>query len=150
MGNRQVTTTELPEVVPLTPEKTIEEVWQQPGVGSPWRPCSHEEPRAMEYDDVLDSLYEIGLGKDEEWLTHPQVVRIAMDLWGLEAVCAFFHLGIEDAARRVHGEVAEKYPFEEGLAITKDFSDYWNGCPEQLCGGNWDEYGEMEFPRVSG
>ena len=36
---------------------------------------------------------------------------------------------------------AEEYPFETGLAIVKAFSDAWNGCPEELCDEQTDEFG---------
>ena len=53
------------------------------------------------------------------------------------SVCRFFTLAIEEAAIRVWGEVADEYPLEVGLAIVKNFSDRWNGCPTEGCDGEW-------------
>ena len=138
-----LTTTMRPEVLPLAPTKTVEEVWQQPAVGTPW--CEDGEHN-LGLDEVLDVLYALGFNENMQSVTHAQIVRMSMELWLYEAVCAFFHLGVEDAAKRVHGVVADEYPLGEGLAIVKEFSDHWNGCPEQHCGGSWDEFGEMQYP----
>jgi hypothetical protein len=62
-----------------------------------------------------------------------------MRLWRYEAVCRFFTLAIEDAAIRVHGSVEDDYEVEVGLAIVKDFSNHWEGCPAQACDADWEE-----------
>jgi len=70
-------------------------------------------------------------------LTHRQVTRIAMAVWGYVEICRFFTLAIEDAAICVHGCVEPDYPLETGLAIVKAFSNTWQGCPTEVCDGNW-------------
>lgn len=124
-----------PEVKPKPDTISIPEVWEAEPQGTQWCDCGKDHPLGRE--DVLRAAW--FLKGQPEFLTHGEVARMVMELWNYVEVCPFFHLAVDDAACRCHGEKAERYPFETGLAIVKNFSDNWNGCPEeQFCHGGFD------------
>lgn len=125
-------------VVPLTviphsaPDTvTIPDVWDLPQQGSEWCECGG--------DCTVDRETAIAFARmvvgDREWITHEEVIMIAMDVWSYISVCEFFMMAIREAAEKVNGSVEDKYKFETGLAIIGYFSKHWNGCPEQACAG---------------
>lgn len=62
-------------------------------------------------------------------LTHPQLLRALMDLWGYEAVCAFFWRRVCDAARSAARGPAPAYSRAQAELIALRFSATWHGCP---------------------
>ncbi|GAB3847819.1 hypothetical protein [Nesterenkonia populi] len=124
-----------PQTRPEPELPSIPEIWEAPSQGTQWCDCGKDHP--LTRDAVLRAASFLR-GQQPEHLTHSQVCRITMELWNYVEVCPFFHMAVDDAACRCHGEKAERYPFETGLAIVKRFSDRWNGCPEeQLCRGGF-------------
>ncbi len=118
------------------PTAPLTEIWAAPARGTQWCDCGSDHP--LTRDRVLEFCL---TDAHASVITHPQVVRTAMEVWNYATVCRFFHLAVQAAAGAVHGAVAEEYPFETGLAIVKAFSDAWNGCPEELCDEQTDEFG---------
>lgn len=119
-----------PAVAPTMPVRSLPDLWAAPSRGIPWCDCGDNDPLTEAIVEWFAwSLY----GDLPERLTHAQVVAIAAEVWQLGSVCRFFTLGVEDAARWVHGQTCAGYPTRTGLAIVKAFSDAWNGCPEAAC-----------------
>ena len=119
----------------LAPDRVIPDVWNEPAVGSQW--CDCECDHDLTLDVVKDSACD-ALGEDlPEWISHSQVILVAMEVWSYFEICRFFILAVEEAACRVWGEVCVEYRLDVGLAIVKDFSNHWNGCPAENCDGEW-------------
>jgi hypothetical protein len=131
------TTTDNPVTIP---PRTVEtpQVWEMPTTGVEWCVCG-DESHVVSRDRVL--LWAAEVVKGWEWMTHDEVIMIAMDMWNYESVCEFFLMKVRDCAVAVHGEVAQKYPFETGLEIIGYFMKTWHGCPELACeGGDFDRW----------
>ena len=115
----------------LTDTKTIDtptvipNVWEMPNTGPGWCDCGND------CTVTRDLLAEIAfhLRFSGEWLSHDEVIDLAMELWAYDGVCEFFLMVIKDSAKAVYGEIAEKYPFEKGLEIdrksTRLNSSHW-------------------------
>lgn len=116
-----VKTVEAPAVAPS--------VWEMPDTSFGWcdcgDDCSVDRELIVEVADDLEF--------DKEWVTHDEVIDWAMALWNYEAVCEFFLMVVNDAAKAVHGEPAERYPFEKAVEIVGYFSKTWQGCPDETC-----------------
>lgn len=105
------------------------DVWDMPDQGIEWCECGDSHPLGR---DTVEAFARDVVG-DSEWITHKEVEFITMDLWAYESVCRFFLMQVEEASVKVHGAVAEKYPFETGIEIVGYFSKTWNGCPDEIC-----------------
>lgn len=107
-------------------------VWQMPATGIEWCDCGehHEVTREL----ILESII-ITLGDAPEFLPHPQICEVIMDLWNYEDVCSFFHDHVKLSAEAINGSVQDRYPFETGVEIIAYFTKTWNGCPEEACKG---------------
>jgi hypothetical protein len=117
------------------PIRVVPDVWNEPATGLEWCDCGKHHPLTRSH--ILGVAWDL-FGDDlPERITHREVIRITMDVWNYASVCRFFTMAMEDSARRVHGEVAADYPLETGLAIVKDFSNHWNGCPTKDCDGGF-------------
>ena len=119
----------------MTPTRVVPDVWKEPATGMEWCDCGCHHPltRRIVKDAARDVIGEDLPGQ----ITHRQVIRVAMEVWRYASVCRFFTLAVEEAAVRVHGEVAAEYPMPVGLAIVKEFSNHWNGCPTKDCDTDW-------------
>lgn len=114
--------------------RIIHDPWQEEPLGEDWCDCG----AAPDRDTITEEWAYLGT-RDSDRISHRDVIRVTMRLWRYEAVCRFFTLAVEEAAVRVHGSVEEDYEVEVGLAIVKDFSNHWEGCPAQACDADWEE-----------
>jgi hypothetical protein len=114
------------------PARVIPDVWGLPSSGIGWCDCGEHHQLTRE---VVALNVAAACGGLPVRITHRRVVQAAARLWRYESVCRFFTMAVEDAAKRVNGQIDDTYPVEVGLAIVKDFSDRWAGCPAEVCGG---------------
>ena len=130
-ANIQPITTTMPgDGLPSLPE-----IWREKATGLEWCDCGCHHPLTK---TIVTEFARDVLGLHlPKWVTHRQVILIAMQVWNYISVCRFFTMAIEDAAVRVNGCVAPVYSLEIGLAIVKAFSDRWNGCPTENCDDEW-------------
>lgn len=113
---------------PFPAHQSITEVWKQESQGLDWSGCGH---RPLTLELLTDIGEEIVAAPVPEDLTHNDVTAILQALWGLETVCHYFRAALATAARRVHGSTSVTYDRSTALAIAKDFSDRWDGCPDE-------------------
>ncbi|WP_404286960.1 hypothetical protein [Glutamicibacter arilaitensis] len=109
------------------------DVWNMPDKGQPWCDCG--EAHELSADIVYEFAEELRLDPRSS-MSHLQLIELTMEVWNFEEVCRFFHLALNDAAQIIHGKVAEHYPFAVGIDIVGYFSKTWQGCPEEVCGGD--------------
>lgn len=107
----------------------IPNVWDLPDTSSGLCECGNNCMVTREL--LIDIAFHLRF--DREWLTHDEVIDLAMEVWNYDGVCEFFLIVINDSAKAVFGEVAERYPFEKGLEIVGYFSKTWQGCPDTSC-----------------
>ena len=88
--------------------------------------CDHD------VDGKILSEYQV-FGVSSGRVPHDLVVEVTQNVWGYEEICRFFDMRVEDAAKMVAGAVQPDYPFADAVAITTEFTETWQGCPEEGC-----------------
>lgn len=126
-GSSRTTTIDAPTETP-TPTQAPS-VWDMPDTSAGVCDCGGNCTTNREV--VLEVAHHLGF--DKKWLLHDEIIDMAMELWAYEAVCEFFLMVINDSAKAVNGEVANRYPFERGIEIVGYFSKTWQGCPDDTC-----------------
>lgn len=122
-ATRTIEAPEAPTVIP--------NVWELPDTSSGICECGNNCTVNRAF--LVEIASHLGLQPDKEWLTHDEVIDLAMEVWEYDGVCEFFLMVINDSAKAVFGEVAERYPFEKGIEIVGYFSKTWQGCPDEEC-----------------
>lgn len=89
-------------------------------------PCHHRAADGRRRGDRRRAL--------PEKLTHDHIAAVLQALWRLEAVCHYLWTALATVARRVNGSVSESYDRRTAVAIARDFSDRWDGCPDEALG----------------
>lgn len=110
---------------------SVAEVWQQESAGLEWSDCGH---RPLSVELIMAISEEIVAVPVPQRLKHGDIAAILMELWGLSSVCHYFRMALETAALRVNDIIADDYELDIALAIAKDFSDRWDGCPDEKLG----------------
>lgn len=112
-----------------SPERlSVAEVWQQESAGLEWSDCGH---RPLTVELLMALSEEIIAVPVPQHLQHGDIAAILKELWGLSSVCHYFRMALDTAALRVNDTVDDTYEIEIALAIAKDFSDRWDGCPDE-------------------
>ncbi|MGP5717618.1 hypothetical protein ACTXO9_17205 [Brachybacterium tyrofermentans] len=107
---------------------SVADIWEQESKGLEWSDCGH---RPLTVELLMAIAEEVVAVPVPQHLRHSDVAAILKELWGLRAVCHYFRMALETAALRVNDTVAGDYELDIALAIAKDFSDRWDGCPAE-------------------
>lgn len=102
-----------------TKTATKPNVWEMPATGIEWCDCGehHEVTRELILESIISTLVD-----DPEFLTHPQICEVIMELWNYVDVCKFFHDHVNLSAETVNGRVQDRYPFKTGVEIIAYFT----------------------------
>lgn len=103
-------------------------VWERESEGLEWSDCGH---RPLTVELLMAIVEEVVAVPVPHHLRHSDVAAILKELWGLRTVCHYFRMALETAALRVNVTVDANYELPVALAIAKDFSDRWDGCPDE-------------------
>lgn len=106
----------------------VAEVWEQESEGLEWSGCGH---RPLTVELLMAIAEEVVAVPVPQHVRHSDLTAILKALWGLRTVCHYFRMALETAALRVNETVAGEYELDVALAIVKDFSDRWDGCPDE-------------------
>lgn len=107
---------------------SIADIWEQESGGLEWSDCGH---RRLTVELLMAIAEEVVAVPVPQHLRHDDVAAILKVLWGLRTVCHYFQMALETAAHRVNVTVDARYELPVALAIAKDFSDRWDGCPDE-------------------
>ena len=107
---------------------SVVDVWEQESEGLEWSGCGH---RPLTVELLMATAEEVVEVPVPQHLRHSDVAAILKELWGLRTVCHYFQMALETAALRVNETFADAYELDIALAIAKDFSDRWDGCPDE-------------------
>lgn len=112
-----------------SPERvSVADVGQQESEGLEWSDCAH---RPLTVELLMAISEEIVAVPVPQRLNQGDIAAILKELCGLSRVCHFFRMALETAALRVNEIVADDFEVAIALAIAKDFSDRWGGCPDE-------------------
>ncbi|GAA1298342.1 hypothetical protein [Brachybacterium alimentarium] len=107
---------------------SVADIWEQESEGLEWCDCGH---RPLTVEPLMAIAEEVITVPVPQHLRHDDVAAILKELWGLRTVCHYFRMALETAALRVNVTVDASYELPVALAIAKDFSDRWDGCPDE-------------------
>ena len=107
---------------------SVTDVWEQESEGLEWSDCGH---RPLTVELLMATAEDVVAVPVPQHLRHSDVAAILKELWGLRTVCHYFQMALETAALRVNETFADAYELDIALAIAKDFSDRWDGCPDE-------------------
>lgn len=113
---------------PSPEQVSVADIWEQESEGLEWSDCGH---RPLTVELLMAITEEVVAVPVPHHLRHSEVAGILTELWGLRTVCHYFRMALETAALRVNVSVDARYELPVALAIAKDFSDRWDGCPDE-------------------
>lgn len=113
---------------PSPEQVSVADIWEQESEGLEWSDCGH---RPLTVELLMAIAEEVVAVPVPHRLRHSEVAGILKELWGLRTVCHYFRMALETAALRVNVTVDASYELPAALAIAKDFSDHWDGCPDE-------------------
>ncbi|OFT62642.1 hypothetical protein HMPREF3159_03795 [Brachybacterium sp. HMSC06H03] len=107
---------------------SVADIWEQESEGLESSDCSH---RPLTVELLMAIAEDVVAVPVPHHLRHSEVAGILKELWGLQTVCHYFQTALETAALRVNVTIDASYELTAALAIAKDFSDRWDGCPDE-------------------
>lgn len=113
---------------PSPEQVSVADIWEQESEGLEWSDCGH---RPLTVELLMAIAEEVVAVPVPHHLRHSDLAAILKELWGLRTVCHYFRMALETAALRVNVTVDASYELPAALAIAKDFSDHWDGCPDE-------------------